>query len=128
MDKLPSIFLNEYFKRKPMRLHEREDDGLFLMEKTEECNLEYIPKSELESLEAKLQELVESNKNHKHHHDEAIIWWNKAEAKLQVAVEALEIYDDTNPDGLWWEGVNKPGVIQDAPKYAREALEKIKAK
>jgi len=58
----------------------------------------------------------------------ALVMIGDLEEKLRIAVEALEIYDDTNPDGLWWAGVNKSTSEQEAGKYAREALEKIKAK
>lgn len=66
-DKLPSVFFNEYFKRKPMRLWEREDDCLFMMSKTDECNVEYV------ALEEVRQELT------------------KLKAQLDKAVEALEL-------------------------------------
>jgi hypothetical protein len=43
---LPRIYFNEYFGRKPMRLHEREDESLFMMEPSKENNVEYISMAE----------------------------------------------------------------------------------
>jgi hypothetical protein len=43
---------------------------------------------------------------------------------LKIATEALEIYGYS----LDWDRVNNPACIQDRGKFAREALQKIKAK
>lgn len=38
----PVLYFNEYFRRKPMRLNERESEELFTLEQTDVNNFEYI--------------------------------------------------------------------------------------
>ena len=54
----PVLYFNEYFKRKPMRLSERESEDLFTLEETDVNNFEYISLHDHEKEIASLKELV----------------------------------------------------------------------
>lgn len=55
----PVLYFNEYFKRKPMRLNERESEELFTLEETDVNNFEYISLHDHEKEIASLKELIE---------------------------------------------------------------------
>jgi len=55
----PVLYFNEYFKRKPMRLNERESEDLFTLEETDVNNFEYISLHDHEKEIASLKELLE---------------------------------------------------------------------
>lgn len=54
----PVLYFNEYFRRKPMRLNERESEVLFTLEQTDVNNFQYISlhdhEKEIASLKDKL--------------------------------------------------------------------------
>ncbi len=52
----PVLYFNEYFKRKPMRLNERESEELFTLEQTDVNNFEYISLHDHEKEIASLKE------------------------------------------------------------------------
>lgn len=52
----PVLYFNEYFKRKPMRLNERESEELFTLEETDVNNFEYISLHDHEKEIASLKE------------------------------------------------------------------------
>lgn len=52
----PVLYFNEYFKRKPMRLNERESEELFTLEETDVNNFEYISLHDHEKKIASLKE------------------------------------------------------------------------
>lgn len=54
----PVLYFNEYFRRKPMRLNERESEELFTLEQTDVNNFEYISLHDHEKEIASLKELV----------------------------------------------------------------------
>lgn len=58
----PILYFNEYFRRNPMRLNERESEELFTLEQTDVNNFEYISlhdhEKEIASLKEQLEELT----------------------------------------------------------------------
>jgi hypothetical protein len=66
MSDMPSLFFNEYFKRKPDRLSEREQVNLFTMEPSEQNCVEYVfaepLRQEIQKLKADREVLVEMGK------------------------------------------------------------------
>ena len=55
----PVLYFNEYFRRKPMRLSERESEELFTLEETDVNNFEYISLHDHEKEIASLKEQLE---------------------------------------------------------------------
>ena len=73
--KYPVIYFNEYFRRKPMRLAERECESLFTMDKVKENNFAYISledhQKEIEKRDGLLKEAESHIKMLYHEHNQA---------------------------------------------------------
>lgn len=59
----PILYFNEYFRRNPMRLNERESEELFTLEQTDVNNFEYISLHDHEKEIASLKEQLEREQN-----------------------------------------------------------------
>ena len=72
-DKYPIVYFNEYFRRKPMRLAEHENETLFTLEETDVNNFEYISMEDFKQEISKRDELL---RNFIQEHDA----WNKGQS------------------------------------------------